>query len=94
MNAQQKKTAEDFFKAIISLKDMDECADFFSDMCTSKEVLSIAQRYTVAKMLKERRVYSEIVKETGASTATVSRVKRVLSDGTGAVSNLIERNSD
>lgn len=94
MNERDKKTAEDFFEAILNLKNMDECADFFSDMCTTKEVLSIAQRYTVAKMLKERRVYSEIVKETGASTATVSRVKRVLNDGTGATSLLIERSKD
>jgi TrpR-related protein YerC/YecD len=63
-------------------------------MCTSKEILAIAQRYTVAKMLKERRVYSEIVNETGASTATVSRVKRVLMDGTGAISDLIERDKE
>lgn len=94
MNAQDKKTAEDFFKAVLSLKDEDECADFFSDMCTTKEILSIAQRYTVAKMLKNRRVYSDIVKETGASTATVSRVKRMMSDGTGTVSKLLQRTGD
>lgn len=94
MNAQDKKTAEDFFKAVLSLKDEEECADFFSDMCTTKELLSIAQRYTVAKMLKNRRVYSDIVKETGASTATVSRVKRMMSDGTGTVTKLLHRNDD
>jgi TrpR-related protein YerC/YecD len=94
MNDKLGKTTEEFFKAIVSIKDMDECIDFFTDMCTSKEILAIAQRYTVAKMLKERRVYSEIVNETGASTATVSRVKRVLMDGTGAISDLIERNKE
>ena len=94
MNDKLGKTTEEFFKAIVSIKDMDECIDFFTDMCTPKEILAIAQRYTVAKMLKERRVYSEIVNETGASTATVSRVKRVLMDGTGAISDLIERNKE
>lgn len=94
MNAQDKKTAQDFFKAVLSLKDEEECADFFSDMCTTKEILSIAQRYTVAKMLKNRRVYSDIVKETGASTATVSRVKRMMSDGTGTVNKLLQRTGD
>lgn len=91
MDANEKKTAEEFYKAILSLENMDECDDFFRDVCTLKELLSIAQRYTVAKMLKERRVYSEIVKETGASTATVSRVKRMMSDGTGTVNKILER---
>lgn len=91
MDANEKKTAEEFYKAILSLENKDECDDFFRDVCTLKELLSIAQRYTVAKMLKERRVYSEIVKETGASTATVSRVKRMMSDGTGTVNKILER---
>lgn len=91
MNPSEKKTAELFYKAILSLENDEECADFFKDVCTIKELLSIAQRYMVAKMLKERRVYSEIVKETGASTATVSRVKRMMSDGTGAVNTILER---
>ncbi len=94
MNAHDKETVMDFYKAILKLRDIDECDAFFEDMCTSKEVLSIAQRFTVAKMLRERRVYSEIVKETGASTATVSRVKRMMSDGTGTVTKLLERISD
>ncbi len=94
MNAHDKETVQDFYKAILCLEDLEECDAFFEDMCTSKEILSIAQRYTVAKMLRERRVYSEIVKETGASTATVSRVKRMMSDGTGTVSKLLERTSD
>lgn len=93
MNAHDKESIQNFYKAVLCLEDLNECADFFNDMCTPKELISIAQRYTVAKMLKERRVYSEIVKETGASTATVSRVKRMVSDGTGTVSKLLERTS-
>lgn len=91
MNPSEIKTAELFYKAILSIESEEECAEFFKDVCTTKELLSIAQRFMVAKMLKERRVYSEIVKETGASTATVSRVKRMLSDGTGCVNKILER---
>lgn len=94
MNAHDKKAVLDFYKAVLCIEDIDECDAFFQDMCTSKELLSIAQRFTVAKMLRERRVYSEIVKETGASTATVSRVKRMMSDGTGTVNKLLERTGD
>ncbi len=91
MNPSELKTAELFYNAILNIENQQECADFFEDVCTSKELLSIAQRLMVAKMLKERRVYSEIVKVTGASTATVSRVKRMMSDGTGAVNNLLNK---
>ncbi|MEE0946241.1 MAG: YerC/YecD family TrpR-related protein [Acutalibacteraceae bacterium] len=91
MTPSEQKTAELFYKAVLAIKNEQECADFFDDVCTSKELLAIAQRFMVAKMLKERRVYSEIVKETGASTATVSRVKRMMSDGTGAVNEILDR---
>ena len=53
---------------------------FFEDLCTSPELKAMSQRLVVAKMLTEKKVYSEIVKETGASTATISRVKRALFD--------------
>ncbi len=67
---------DEFFKAILTLKTVDECYKFFSDVCTPKEINTIAQRYTVACMLNDGKVYNEIVSSTGASTATVSRVKR------------------
>ncbi len=72
---------DDFFKAVLTLKDVDECYKFFEDVCTVKELQSIAQRFTVAKMLTEKKVYSEIVAKTGASTATISRVNRSLTYG-------------
>lgn len=53
---------------------------FFEDLCTSAELKAMSQRLVVAKMLTEKKVYTEIVKETGASTATISRVKRALFD--------------
>ena len=67
---------DEFFEAILTLENIEECYKFFCDVCTPKEIDTISQRYTVATMLKEGKVYNEIVRSTGASTATVSRVKR------------------
>ena len=72
---------DEFFKAVLTLKNTEECYKFFGDVCTVKELQSIAQRFTVAKMLTDKKVYSEIVATTGASTATISRVNRSLTYG-------------
>lgn len=69
------------FDAILTLKNRDELYDFFSDACTPKEVDAIAQRFAVAKMLNEKKVYNEIIEKTGASTATISRVNRSINEG-------------
>lgn len=79
------------FKAVLTLKTLDECYDFFEDICTIKEIKSIAQRVVVAKMLMENKVYSEIVAETGASTATISRVNRSLQYGNDGYKMVFER---
>ena len=68
------------FDAILSLETKEDCYRFFEDLCTSAELKAMSQRLVVAKMLTEKKVYTEIVKETGASTATISRVKRSLFD--------------
>lgn len=73
-----------FFNCVLQLKDLDECYKFFEDACTIKELQAIAQRVMVAKLLTEHRVYTDISEQTGASTATISRVNRSLvygSDG-------------
>ena len=70
-----------FFEAILTLKTKDECAKFFADACTPKELQAIAQRFTVAEMLYNKRVYSDIIEQTGASTATISRVGRSINNG-------------
>jgi len=75
------EAAKDLFEAILTLENVDECFDFFEDVCTVNEVLSIAQRFAVANMLKENKTYLEVAKETGASTATISRVNRSLNYG-------------
>lgn len=75
------EVVKDLFEAILTLENVDECFDFFEDVCTVNEVLSIAQRFAVARMLKEDHTYLEVAKETGASTATISRVNRSLNYG-------------
>lgn len=79
------------FDAILTLKDRDECYKFFEDLCTVPELKAMSQRLKVAKMLNARQVYSEIVAETGASTATISRVNRSLNYGNDGYSLVFER---
>ncbi len=69
------------FEAILSLQSKEECYTFFEDVCTVNELISLAQRFEVAKMLREKKTYMEISEKTGASTATISRVNRSLSYG-------------
>ena len=78
-------------KAILTLETEEECYNFFSDLCTITELKSISQRLVVAKMLSEKQVYSDIVKETKASTATISRVNRSLLYGNDGYSVVFER---
>lgn len=78
---QKNDFTNQLFEAILTLKTKEECYDFFNDACTPKEIDTIAQRFAVAKMLNEKKVYNEIVKETGASTATISRVSRAMNKG-------------
>lgn len=85
------KNTDLFFDAILHLKSVDECYDFFEDLCTVNELKSISQRIVVAKMLREKKVYSDIVDETGASTATVSRVNRSLEYGCGGYDLVFDR---
>ena len=82
MNSKLKDDSVDFlFQAVLSLKDLDECYAFFEDLCTVPEIKAMSQRILVAHMLSTKRVYSDIVAETGASTATISRVNRSLHYG-------------
>lgn len=82
MNAKLHGDSVDFlFEIILSLKNSDECYKFFEDLCTVPELKAMSQRLAVARMLSQKRVYSDIVSETGASTATISRVNRSLNYG-------------
>ena len=75
------EAVDQLFEAILCLKNKEECYTFFEDVCTINELLSLSQRFEVAKMLREKRTYLEISEKTGASTATISRVNRSLSYG-------------
>lgn len=79
------------FDAILSLKDKDECYKFFSDLCTIKELLAMAQRFEVAIMLEDKTTYLDIAEQTGASTATISRVNRSLAYGEDGYRMVFER---
>ena len=72
---------EKLFKGILCLENVEECYDFFEDICTINELLSLSQRFDVASMLREKKTYLEIADKTGASTATISRVNRSLNYG-------------
>lgn len=79
------------FKAILKLNTVDECYDFFEDLCTVTEIKALSQRIAVAKMLRQKMVYSDIVAATGASTATISRVNRSLQYGCNGYDEIFER---
>ena len=82
MNPKLRDENLDFlFKGILELKSIEECYDFFEDLCTVAEIKAMSQRAVVAKMLRDKHVYSDIVARTGASTATISRVNRSLNYG-------------
>ncbi len=91
------KAVDHLFDAILELKDKEECYNFFEDLCTVNELLSLSQRFEVATMLRKHETYLKIAEETGASTATISRVNRSLNYGNDAydlVLNRIENETD
>lgn len=85
------ESVDSLFEAILSLKDKEECYLFFEDVCTVNELLSLSQRFEVAKMLREKKTYLEIAEKTGASTATISRVNRSLNYGNDGYEMVFER---
>lgn len=82
------------FSAVLSLRDRDECYRFFEDICTVKELSSIAQRLDAARALYQGKVYSEVEKISGASSATISRVNRCLRYGSGGYVLVLEREKE
>lgn len=92
MNKKLKTDAVDhLFDAILSLETKEECYDFFEDLCTVNELLSLSQRFDVASMLRSHKTYLEIAEKTGASTATISRVNRSLNYGNDGYQMVFER---
>ncbi len=92
MNKNIKKQRNvDMYKAILTLKTVDECMKFFDDLCSVTELYAIEQRYQVAELLNEGLVYNDILEKTGASSATISRVNRSLQYGSNGYSIAFER---
>ena len=85
------QAVDDFFDAVLLLKTKEECYRFFEDVCTVNELLSISQRFEVARMLVDKKTYLDIAEKTGASTATISRVNRSLQYGRGGYQIVFDR---
>lgn len=85
------KKNDKLYEAIVSLETVDECYNFFVDLCTQTELKALEQRFEVALMLSEGKVYTEIMERTGASSATISRVSRFINYGPGGYKAVIER---
>ncbi|MBE6034203.1 YerC/YecD family TrpR-related protein [Aminipila sp.] len=91
----KREDIDELFKAILTLQDEEDCYRFFEDICTINEIHAIAQRLQVAKLLSEKKTYSEIEEATKASTATISRINKCLVYGAEGYQRILERlNSD
>ena len=91
MDKLHTKDVEDLFRAVLSLDSVEECYLFFEDICTVKEIIDISQRLRAAAMLSSGANYTEISRETGMSTATISRVNKCLNYGTGGYRTALRR---
>ena len=92
MNNKIRNAAVDsLFDAILTLKDREECYSFFEDLCTVNEMVSLCQRFSVAAMLRQEKTYLDIAEQTGASTATISRVNRALNYGNDGYDMVLRR---
>lgn len=91
MKIGKKEKSGQLYKAILQLRDEEECYAFFQDLCTVSELRSMEQRFEVASLLDDGMIYNDILERTGASSATISRVNRSLNYGTGAYARLFAR---
>lgn len=95
MNDKLKSKDIDYlFRAILALENQNECYNFFEDLCTISEIQAMAQRMTVAKMLKDKHTYAEISLKTGASAATISRVAKCLNYGAEGYKTILMKLGD
>ena len=83
MNNRNKRSDPDseLYSAILKLQTVEECYDFFTDLCTFSELKAMEQRFELAKLLNDGLIYNDILEKTGASSATISRVNRSLQYG-------------
>ena len=85
------KNLDFLFKAVLALENVEECYDFFEDLCTVKEISDMAQRLQAAKLLLDGATYEQIVKAVEISTATISRINRCIQYGSGGYRDTIEK---
>ncbi|SEA15166.1 Trp operon repressor family [Lachnospiraceae bacterium NK3A20] len=85
------ESVDHLFDAIMALNSREECYEFFEDLCTVNEILSLSQRFEVATMLRRHETYLRIAEQTGASTATISRVNRSLNYGNDGYDMVLDR---
>ena len=91
MQNYRNESTDNLFKVMLGLETIDECYDFFEDLCTIKEILDMAQRFETAVMLNNGSSYQKISEKIGISTATISRVNRSLNYGSGGYKKAMER---
>ena len=80
---QEAQAERALYQAILTLRTVEECRDFFKDLCTPAELQALADRWTVVGLLQQGRPYREISKQTGVSVTTTGRVARYLEAGNG-----------
>lgn len=88
---EKRERSDLLYQAILTLQSLEECKNFFSDLCTVAELRAMEQRFEVATLLSGGMIYNDILERTGASSATISRVNRSLSYGTGAYEKIFAR---
>lgn len=91
ISEKEQKNIEQFYRAILEIKTIEECEAFMDDIATIRELIDLSSRLQVAKMLDEGKVFNEIIQETGASSATISRVNKCLSYGSGGYQKILDR---
>lgn len=89
-----KERSMALYESILQLTSIEECCAFFDDLCTVGELRAMEQRYDVALLLDQGLVYTDILEKTGASSATISRVNRIFSFGSGGFRKIIERRKE
>ncbi|NLJ70645.1 MAG: hypothetical protein GX328_04190 [Clostridiaceae bacterium] len=82
---------DNLFKGVLALQTVEECYQFFDDLCTANEIIALKQRFQVATLIKQGKTYSEIEEITGTSSATISRVRRALEYGSDGYHTIIDR---
>lgn len=91
MSLPRDKQTDELFRSILSLSSVEECYQYFEDLCTVKEIRDLGQRLEVARLLESGSSYLQAGEKTGASSATIGRVKKCLNYGSGGYGLILSR---